>query len=162
MLERAAALFRQKPDRPTPASELVLEREARSEALWDLARVLRALKLPSEANRVDAERLGVWSTCPPDELVALALKETSRAVLIGFGRTDVSKRAKAVRKLDLDQAAGNLQLAIERGFKDLNRLKAHPDAPFLLSRDDLKSAIAGLESARLPNGRRDAKPAGDQ
>ena len=37
-----------------------------------------------------------------------------------------------------------------RGFKDLSRLKAHPDAPFLLSRDDLKSAIESLESSKQP------------
>jgi tetratricopeptide (TPR) repeat protein len=148
LLERAAALFHQELDRPTPASAIGPEREARSEALWDLARVLRALKLPTEASRADAERINVCNACPPDELVTLALKETSRAVLIGFGRTDVSEQAKAVRKLDLDQAAGHLQLGIARGFKDLSRLKADPDAQFLLSRDDLKSAIEGLESPK--------------
>ena len=150
LLERAAAIFRQAPNRPTSTSELSLGREARCEVLWDLARVLRALELPTEASRADAERIEMWSSCPPDELVALALKETSRAVLIGYGRTDVSDGAKAVRKLDLDEAAGNLRLAFARGFKDLSRLKAHPDAPFLLSRDDLKSAIESLESSKQP------------
>ncbi len=113
LLERAAALFHQEPDRPTPANAIGLEREARSEALWDLARVLHTLKLPTEASRVDAERIGMWSPRSPDELITLALKETSRAVLIGYGRTDVSERGKAVRELDLDQAADNLQLAID-------------------------------------------------
>ena len=76
--------------------------------------------------------------------------------MIGYGRTDVSERAKVVRNLDLDQAADNLRLAIARGFKDVDRLKAHPDAQFVLSRDDLKTAIAGLESLeRQPTG---AKP----
>jgi serine/threonine-protein kinase len=151
LLERAAAIFRQEPKHATSASELSLRREAGSEVLWDLARVLRALKLPAEASRVDAERIGMWRDCAPDELVALALKETSRAILIGYGRTNVSERAKAVRELYLEEAAGNLQLAFARGFKDFSRLKAHPDAPLLLSRDDLKSAIAGLEpSTRTP------------
>ena len=72
--------------------------------------------------------------------------------MIGYGKTEISERAQAVRKRDLDQAAGNLQLAIERGFKDLDRIKAHPDAQFVLSRDDLKAAIAGLESQRKPKG----------
>jgi hypothetical protein len=152
LLDLAAALFRRESGRPTPAGAAGPEREARSEALWDLARVLRALKLPTEASQVDAERIGVWSKRPPDELVTLALKETSRAVLIGYGRTTVSERAKAVRKRDLDEAAGNLLLAIARGFKGLSRLKAHPDAQFLFSRDDLKSAIAGLESSERPSG----------
>ena len=152
LLERAAALFRPQPDRPTPAGELALERQTRGEVLWDLARVLRALKMPTEASRADLERAGVLAACAPDELVDLALKETSGAVVIGLGKTDVSQRAKAVRELDLDQAAANLRLAVERGFKDLNRLEAHPDAPVLLSRDDLKSTIAGLKSSRHSPG----------
>jgi eukaryotic-like serine/threonine-protein kinase len=153
LLDRAAALFRQKSDHPTPTRELTLEREARSEVLWDLARVLRALKLPAEASPVDAKRIALWTASSPDVLVDLALKETTRAVLIGFGRTDVSDRAKVVRNLDLDQAAGNLRLALERGFQDVNRLKSHPDASFLLSRDDLKTAIARLDAALQPKSR---------
>ena len=137
LLDRAVALFRQGPSHPPSAVELTLEREARSEALWDLARVLRALKLSSEASRIDSERIGVWPDGSPDDLVTLALKETSRAVMIGDGKTEVSDRAKAVRSLDLDQAAANLQLAIARGFKNAARIKAYPDAPFLLARDDL-------------------------
>jgi eukaryotic-like serine/threonine-protein kinase len=160
LLERAAALFRQKSDRPTPAGEIVLEREARSEVLWDLARVLRSLKLPEDASHVDTKRIALWSTCAPGELVDLALKETSRAVMIGYGKTEISERAQAVRKRDLDQAAGNLQLAIERGFKDLDRLKAHPNAQFVLSRADLKAAIAGLASQREPKGTQDAESPG--
>jgi serine/threonine protein kinase len=160
LLERAAALFRRQHDRPTPSGEVALERESRSEVLWDLARVLRALNLPEEASRVNAERIGLWSARPPDDLAALALKETSRAVLIGFGKTDVSARAKAVRQLDLDEAAANLQLAVERGFKELEQLKAHPDAPFLVSRDDVKTAIAGLTSPRQPKGTQDVESAG--
>ena len=64
LLERAAAIFRQAPNRPTSTSELSLEREARCEVLWDLARVLRALKLPTEASRADAERIEMWSSLP--------------------------------------------------------------------------------------------------
>ncbi len=87
------------------------------------------------------------STVAPDELASLALKETGRSVLIGYGKTELSAPAQAVRKLDLDQAADNLQRAIARGFKDFRKLEAHPDAPFLLARDDLKSALAGLKSS---------------
>ena len=79
LLEQAAALFREKHDGPSPAAGLTFEREARSEVLWDLTRVLRAIGLTNDANRVDAERLGLWSTRPPDELADLAFKETSRA-----------------------------------------------------------------------------------
>jgi hypothetical protein len=64
--------------------------------------------------------------------------------LIGFGKTEISERARAVRKLGLDEAADHLRLAIARGFKDLPRLEAHPDAPFLLTRDDVQSALTGL------------------
>jgi tetratricopeptide (TPR) repeat protein len=147
LLDRAVALFRPGPPHPPSAAELALEREARSEALWDLARVLRALELSKEASRMDAERIGVWTDCSPDDLVTLALKETNRAVLIGYGKTEVSDRAKAVRSLDLDQAAANVQLAIARGFKNAARIKACPDAAFLLARDDLSAAIAALESS---------------
>ena len=88
-----------------------------------------------------------------DELVTLALKETSRAVLIGYGRTEVSDRARAVRSSDLDEAAANLQLALSRGFKDAARLRAAPDAPFLLARDELECrdrAPGILRAARIP------------
>jgi hypothetical protein len=148
VLERAAAVFREEAGR---ADKPALAREAQTEALWDLARTLRALNLLAEAARVDAERIELWTASPPDALVALALKETSRAVLIGYGRTDVSDRAKSVRKLDLDEAASNLQLAIARGFKDLGRLKAHPDAPLLLSRVDVKTAIGGQDPSKQPS-----------
>jgi eukaryotic-like serine/threonine-protein kinase len=153
LLERAAALLRRQVDERAYDRERALEREARSEALWDLARVLRALSLAAEARRVDEERNEVWQARRPDELVALVLKETERAVLIGYGRTEISERARAVRKLDLDQAAANLQLAIARGFKDVRRLEAHPDASFLLSRDDLRPAIAHLKTAEPPQKR---------
>ncbi len=157
LAERAAAPFREKSDRPTPAAELTFERETRSEVLWDLARALRALKLSADANQVDSERLELWKSCSPDDPVALALKETSRAVLIGFGRTQVSDRAKLVRNLDLDQAAENLRLALERGFKDIDRLKSHPDSSFVLSRDNLKTAITRLDAARQPNSPQDVE-----
>ena len=159
LLERAAALFRQKSDRPTPAGEIALERETRSEALWDLARVLRALKLPGDASRIDAERLELWTARSPADAVDLALKETSRAILIGYGRTNVSDRAKVVRNLDLDQAADNLRLAVDHGFNDVDRLKSHPDAEFLLSRGDLKTVIARMETARQPNSAREVENA---
>jgi serine/threonine-protein kinase len=147
LLEQAAALFRRGPDHQTPGRAAALDREARSEVLWDLARVLQTLGMPDEASRAAADRNALCSACTPDELAALSLKETGRAVLIGFGKTEISERAKVVRKLDLDQAADNLQLAIARGFKDLRRLEAHPDAPFLLARDELESALARLRSS---------------
>ena len=121
---------------------------------------MRSLKLPEDASHVDTERIALWSTRAPDELVDLALKETSRAVMIGYGKTEISERAQAVRKRDLDQATANLRLAIESGFKDLDRIKAHPDAQFVLSRADLKAAIAGLESPGQPKGTQDAESPG--
>ncbi len=148
LLERAATLCRQESQPGAASRELASAREVRSEVLWDLARVLRALSLPAEASRADTERDGLWPAALPDELVALCLKETSRAVMIGYGKTEISEPGQAVRKLDLDQAAENLNLAIARGFKDLDRLLAHPDAAFLLKRDDLKSALARLKASK--------------
>ena len=41
------------------------ERRWRSEALWDLARVLRALKRPEEAEKVEGQRVGLWKEARP-------------------------------------------------------------------------------------------------
>lgn len=98
----------------------------------------------AEADRLDALRAAVWKVRPPGELAALALEETTRAVLIGYGKTPVSPPALSVRALDLDQAAANLQLAIARGFNDLHTLRSHPDSTFLLSRKDLELPIMDM------------------
>ena len=160
LLERAAALFRQKPtvQHPPARSASSGRHEAKSSGTSPVSCA------HSSSPQRQAESMRNESVCGAPahrtNWSTLALKETSRAVLIGYGRTDVSERGKAVRELDLDQAADNLQLAIVRGFKDLNRLKAHPDAPFLLSRDDVKSAIAGLESSEPPTGSQTSNKAG--
>ncbi len=153
LLERSVDLFRQEANRALPVG-LVLEREWHSEALWDLARVFRALKLPAEAERAEAERIELWKARPPEELVALALKQTTRANLIGYGKTPVSAQAEAVRERDLKQAASEVILAIARGFKDLGTLKSHPDSDALLSRKDLASALEDLAFPRNPFGGR--------
>jgi eukaryotic-like serine/threonine-protein kinase len=147
LLNRAVELIRPLANRAVPSAEAVPEREALSEALWDFARVLRALMLPAEANRADAERKGLWKDRPTGELVALARDHASRANLIGYGKAQLSVRGKAVRELDLDQAANELSMAISSGFKDLKMLKADPDLTILLSHDDLNSSIKRLESS---------------
>jgi tetratricopeptide (TPR) repeat protein len=144
VLEEATALFRQL------AGDGDVEWEWHSEALWDFARVLRALELTADADLVEAERSDLWKVRPPEELVALALKHASRANLIGYGKTPVSPQAKAVRELDLDQAADEVKLAIERGFKDLGMLKSHQDSGTLLSREDLAHALEDLAFPRNP------------
>ena len=55
------------------------ERRWRSEALWDLARVLRACKLPEEAEKADRERVALWKERPPGELVDVAFRQLDRA-----------------------------------------------------------------------------------
>jgi tetratricopeptide (TPR) repeat protein len=144
VLEKATDLFRQLP------GEGVVLREVRSESLWDIARLLRALKLTAEADQTEAERFDLWKTRPPEELVALALKHTDRANLIGYGKAPLSAQAKAVRELDLDQAADELRLAIARGFKDLRMLKSHLDSDVLLSRIDLAPALEDLAFPQSP------------
>ena len=121
-------------------------REWLSESLWELARVLRALQKPAEADRRDAERTALWKNRPPGELAALALRQSSRAALIGYGKTPISDPARAVRELDLDQATASLRLAISFGFKDLASLRADPDSWILLGRADLQPLVKGLES----------------
>src|SRR5262249_35022581 len=107
-------------------------RERLTEALWELARVLRMLGNSADADHCDAERTSVWRGRPPGDLAALALKEANRAALIGYGKTPVSALGSSVAQLDLDQAAANLRLAVSLGFKDLPRLHSDPNAHLLL------------------------------
>ncbi|HZW33404.1 MAG TPA: serine/threonine-protein kinase [Isosphaeraceae bacterium] len=125
-------------------------RERLAEALWELARLVRAEHRPEEADRLDAERSALWASRPPEELADLALRQGSRAALIGYGKTPLSPPAQTVRQLDLDQAAANLRLAIDRGYSDLARLRAHPDSAALLARADVQSLVKGLEHPVQP------------
>jgi eukaryotic-like serine/threonine-protein kinase len=134
------------------ATEEALRREWQSVALWELARVLRVLKRPGEAERDDAQRVALWHDRPPDELATLALKQTSLAVLIGYGKTPVPSPGLSVRQLDLDQAAANLKLAVARGFRDLRMLLSQPDFQILLSREDLKLPIMDMAFPVRPFG----------
>ena len=131
-------------DASVSSTEEAQRREWQSEALWELARILRVLKNTAEADRVDARRMALWQDRPPAELATLALKQTSLAALIGYGKTPVPPAALSVRELDLDQAAANLELAIARGFRDLRMLRSHPDFQILLSRKDLKLKIMDM------------------
>ncbi len=139
-------------DASVPSTEQARRRESHSAALWELARVLRVLKNTAEADGVDARRVALWQDRPPGELAALALKQTSLAALIGYGKTPMPPAALAVRKLDLDQAAANLQLAVARGFRDLPMLKSHPDSQLLLSRDDVEPLIMDMAVPARPFG----------
>ncbi len=130
LLERAVTIRSQASGSATEEAE---RREWQSAALWELARVLRVLKQTAAADRVAAQRVVLWRDRPPGELASLALKQTSQAALIGYGKTPISPSALTVRELDLDQAAANLRLAIALGFRDLSMLRSHPDSPFLLS-----------------------------
>ena len=75
-----------------------------------------------------------------------------RALVIGYGKTPVSDRARAVRELELEQAAECVRLAIARGFNDLRKLRSHPDSRFLLSRDELKPLIMDMAFPDWPFG----------
>jgi eukaryotic-like serine/threonine-protein kinase len=175
-LERALAVLRPGADHGTSAQERALERRSRrdvlyvlglppvaggagglerwwrSETLWDLARVLRARKLFADAGRVDGDRVALWNERAPSELVDVAFRQLDRAVVIGFGKTPISDRARAVRELELAQAAANIRLAVSRGFNDLRKLRSHPDSSLLLSREDLKLAIMDMAFPDRPFG----------
>jgi serine/threonine-protein kinase len=151
-LERAVDLFRLGLSHASTEVTRTPAREALNDALWDLARVLRAQDLQVKAEQADTERMDLWKGRPPGELVTLALKQTRRAVAIGHGKTDISAPAKAIRELDLQQAASELNSAILLGFKDLPSVKADPDSVFLLRRKDLESSISVLESKDRQSG----------
>jgi eukaryotic-like serine/threonine-protein kinase len=127
-------------------------RRYRSEALWDRARVLRAKNRPAEALVADGDRLALWQTRPPAELVDVALKQLERAVVIGYGKTPVSIRASAVRQLELELACESVRLAISLGLKDPGKLRSHPDSSFILSREDIKLLIMDMVFPDRPFG----------
>jgi eukaryotic-like serine/threonine-protein kinase len=127
------------------------DRERLSEALWQLSRLDRAAGKSAEADRLGAERLALWKRRPAAELAALALKEATRAILIGYGKTPIPERAQAIRDLDLDLAAADLRLAISQGFTDLALIRSNPDSAILIEHDDLKALIKGLEAAGWPS-----------
>ena len=152
LLDDAAARFRRAAGRTASESELALDRERRSETLWDLARVCRGLKLDLEADRSDSERTDLWKTRVPDELVELAIKHLNQATLIGHGKWPLSAAAAAVRELDLSQAVDDLKLAIRCGLKDPGKLNVHPESDLLLTRIDVKSAIKDPKSLDTRSG----------
>jgi eukaryotic-like serine/threonine-protein kinase len=137
--------FRDVAGRAAPGKDLARERAWRSETLWDLGRVLRDLKQVTEAEQIEAERLELWKAGSADELVALANLHLSEATLIAFGKFLLSPQGAAVRELDLNQAANELKLAVERGCKDLGKLKSRPEWHFLQSRVDGIAAVKTLE-----------------
>jgi tetratricopeptide (TPR) repeat protein len=148
--EKALPLVQQAVDAlggsPQTGGQAIQDRGWLTEALWEQACLFRALNRPDDAARADAQRIVLWQKRPPSELAALALKETARANLVGYGKTPLPDSAKPVRERELELAATNLRLAISQGFKDLHMLEAHPDSPVLLSRPDLDSVIKNLRS----------------
>ena len=116
-----------------------------SAALWELATIARVLESAGEADRIARSRVALWQDRSAEELADLALKQTTVAVLIGYGKTTVSPLALKVRQHDLDQAAADLKLAVALGFRDLRLIRSHPDSSTLLSRDDLRLTIMDLE-----------------
>jgi len=141
----------------SPAEE-AHRREWLTEALWERARVLRASNKATEAEQSDRARAALWKGKPAAELATLALKQASQAAVIGYGKTRASAGAQAIRELDLNQAAASLRLAIDQGFTDLPMIQSNPDSALLLSRDDLKSLIKGLESHKQPTSPQPSEP----
>src|SRR5204863_8703170 len=87
---------------------------------------LQPLNRAAGSDRNHIQPATSWNSRPPAVLAKLALNQASRAALIGYGKTPISDSAKAVRKLDLAQAAANLKLAISRWFQDWATLRANP------------------------------------
>jgi eukaryotic-like serine/threonine-protein kinase len=125
-------------------SELAGAREWLTEALQARARALRALKRNAEADKADADRAALWKGQPAQRLADLALSQTSRAAVIGYGKTLVTGKARAARDADLDLAADNLKLAINLGFTDVARLQSKPDSAILMERADIQPLLMDL------------------
>ncbi len=150
LLEHAVALLRPTAHSATSSADDAKKLARRSEALWDYARVLRALNESENASRIDDERKALWKDRPPDESASLALEQATRAATIGHGKTSVSAPALAVRALDLDQAAANIRLAVDRGFKNFRLLRSHPDTAMLRPRADLESVFKSVDEVKTP------------
>ena len=113
-------------------------REGLSESLWERARLLRTLGRTVDAEKTDLEREGLWKGRSPNDLVALAGEEASRAAVIGYGKTALDAQGETVRQLELDQAAANLRLSFTMGYSELGKLKSDPRFARLLSRGDIR------------------------
>ncbi len=147
ILERAVAILKPIGTASTARDQA---RDWLTESLWHLGRLLRASRSPAEADLLDAERQLIWKDRAPLDLAKLALEQTRRAALIGYGKTPIDGQAESVRRLDLDQAADNLRMAVSLGFRDLAVLRADPDSWLLLSRDDIKSLLMDLDFPLWP------------
>jgi tetratricopeptide (TPR) repeat protein len=122
-------------------------REFRGDALRERARVLRANGKLEEARASEEDWTALWKDQPPARLAAVALKETSQALLIGYGKTPITDVGRELRELELDRAAALLRLAISLGFRDIAQLRQNPDSWALLERPDLATALKSLESS---------------
>jgi tetratricopeptide (TPR) repeat protein len=150
-IEPAIRLLRQaigilEPLGTSPTAD-ALARDRLSESLWELSCLLRAGKQPAEADRLDDQRSSLWKLRPPGELADLALRQATRAALIGYGKTPITDAARAVRELDLEQAVANLRMAFDRGFRDLAKLRSDPYSSALLARAELQPVLRGLQTA---------------
>jgi serine/threonine protein kinase len=128
----------------TSATADAQNRERLSEALWQSARVHVVLNQGTEARQAEARRKESWKGRPASELVTLALAETARAALTGYRNATVSGPARSILDRDLSLAADDLRLAISLGFADLAMLESRPEYRILLTRDEFKPLIEGL------------------
>jgi eukaryotic-like serine/threonine-protein kinase len=140
-LQQAAATIKSTREPSTRGSRACL-----TEALQARAWILRSVHQDTAADNVDAERLALWEGQPVDELANLAITQTGRAALVGYGTAPAVGQGLRARDIDLDLAAANLTLAIARGFTDLVTIRSKLEAPLLLDRGDIKLLIERLES----------------
>jgi tRNA A-37 threonylcarbamoyl transferase component Bud32/tetratricopeptide (TPR) repeat protein len=112
-------------------------RQRLTEALWETARLRRRAGQPDEAELRDAERRALWKDRSPAPLAALAMEETDRAALVGYGEIFVNDRVEAVRQLELDLAAENLRMAAALEFCDPTAFRSYPNRSLLLRRPDV-------------------------
>jgi len=116
-------------------SSAVKARETLSEVLWQLARLYRAQGEDGKAQLLERERSALWPDPYTGGLVDLASSLAARSNLIGYGKTPVPTEGETSRRLDRQQAADCLRLALAHGFRDLGKIKANPDLAALLGRN---------------------------
>jgi serine/threonine-protein kinase len=124
--------------------------EVLSEALWNLARLLRSRGDEQGASQMDRERNDLWKDRPAAELVDLAKLQAARAQEIDPNSMQPSELSEWVRKLDLDQAAESIKLAIKLGASDISKLKNNPDLAAILEREDVKPLLQSPHTSDKP------------
>lgn len=116
-------------------------------ALKDLHRFYCARGTVAEAAAASMRRREL-SPADPDQLYDVARELARCAALVGKGEVNLTPAQRAERGSYADKGMATLRQAIDRGHKDLNRLRQDPDLAPLRERKEFKELLQKREKAR--------------